>query len=144
MGRIISYRGQIAHDAVEEINLHTNDGKTGYKIVKMQLLGEDLTGRDQESVLKVYSIKQTAATGVVDFTDVTLLAAGFYEQVSSTSYFGDQIVVFDKVKFNQDIYITHSEAKGSHPINYHLEVEQIDLTEDQALVAIVKNLRNEQ
>jgi hypothetical protein len=145
MSRIISYRGKLAHDAVKEINLGTNDGKTGYKIIKMQLLGSDLTGRTQESVVKVYSVKQTgAATGVVDFDDVTLLAAGFYEQNTSSSYFGDQIVVFDKVTFNQNIFISHDEAVGSHDINYHLELEQMDLTEDQALVAIVKNLRNEQ
>jgi hypothetical protein len=29
-------------------------------------------------------------------------------------------------------------------MNYYIELEQIPLTEDQALVAIVKNLRNEQ
>ena len=143
MGKIKSFRGQIAHDAVEEISLSTNKGLVGYKIVKMELLGIDLTGRDQESVVKVYSVKQTgAATGVVDFSDQTLLAAGFYEQVASTSYFGNQVVIFDNVKFNQNIFITHDEAKGDHPINYHLELEVSDLSLDEQTVATLKNIRN--
>lgn len=142
MSKIISFRGQIAHDAIERINLHTLTGEMGYKIRKLELLGVDLTGRDQESVLKVYSIKQTTATGVVNFSDTTLLAAGFYEQVASTSYFGDQIVIFSGTTFNQDIYITHAEAKDAHPVNYHLELEQVKLDLNESTVVTLKNMRN--
>jgi hypothetical protein len=139
---IKSFRGQLTHGVVETISLHTNDGTTGYKIVKMELLGVDLTGRDQESVFKVYSIDPVTVDGVVNFSDETLLAAGFYEQVASTSYFGDQIVVFDNIKFNQDIFLTNDEAKGGHPINYHIELEKVSLDLNEATVATLKNLRN--
>ena len=37
---IKSYRGLIADGAQDRIPLHTNDGKTGYKIVKFQIMGE--------------------------------------------------------------------------------------------------------
>ena len=127
---------------METISLHTNDGSTGYRIKKLELLGSDLTGRDQESVFKVYTVKQTAVDGVVDFSDQTLLAAGFYEQVASTSYFGDQIVVFDNITFNQDIFLTNDEAKGGHPINYHIELEMVKLDLNENTVATLKDLRN--
>tara|TARA_R110002110_G_scaffold173932_1_gene376872 strand:+ start:1440 stop:1877 length:438 start_codon:yes stop_codon:yes gene_type:complete len=139
-----SFRGQLTHGIVgmETISLHTNDGSTGYRIKKLELLGSDLTGRDQESVFKVYTVKQTAVDGVVDFSDQTLLAAGFYEQVASTSYFGDQIVVFDNITFNQDIFLTNDEAKGGHPINYHIELEMVKLDLNENTVATLKDLRN--
>ena len=139
---IKSFRGQLEHGVVETIPLHTNDGTTGYRIIKIELLGVDLTGRDQESVFKVYSIDPGTVDGVVNFSDQTLLGAGFYEQVASTSYFGDQIVVFDNIKFNQDIYLTNDEAKGGHPINYHVELEKVKLDLNEATVATLKNIRN--
>jgi len=41
--------------------------------------------------------------------------------------------------------VLHENFHGDNAaINYYIELEQIDLSEDQALVAIVKNLRNEQ
>jgi hypothetical protein len=141
---IKSFRGQLAHGIVgmETISLHTNDGSTGYRIKKLELLGVDLTGRDQESVFKVYTVKPTTVDGVVDFSDQTLLAAGFYEQVASTSYFGNQIVVFDNITFNHDIYLTNDEAKSSHPINYHIELEMVKLDLNENTVATLKDLRN--
>jgi len=142
MSRIISFRGLLAGGLQEKISLQTKSGEKGYRIKRMELLGSDLTGRDQESVFKVYTLEQSSIDGAVDFSDTTLLAAGFYEQVASTSYFGDQIVVFDNVKFNQNIFLTHDEAKGSHPINYHLELEITDLSLDEATVTTLKNIRN--
>ena len=52
---IKSFRGKLEHGTagIEQINLHTNDGRVGYRVKKMELLGVDLTGRDQESVFKV-------------------------------------------------------------------------------------------
>jgi len=142
MSRIISFRGLLAGGVQEKISLQTRSGEKGYRIKRMELLGSDLTGRDQESVFKAYTLEQSSIDGAVDFSDTTLLAAGFYEQVASTSYFGDQIVVFDNVKFNQDIFLTHDEAKGSHPINYHIELEVTDLNLDEATVTTLKNIRN--
>jgi len=143
MSKTLSFRGQIAHDAVQRIQLATNDGLTGYEITKFQLLGSDLTGVTQESVVKIYSIPQEgAATGVVNFEDNTLLAAGFYEQNASSSYFGDQVVVFDNVKFNQDIFITHDEGGSTAPVNWYIEMRQSKLSLDEQTVATLKNIRN--
>ena len=44
--------------------------------------------------------------------------------------------------FNQDIYVTNKDANGSKPVNYYLELEVIKLSEDQAMVATLKDIRN--
>ena len=145
MSRIISYRGKLADGAQDTIPLHTNDGKTGYKVVKFQVIPFKAVTSANESVIQVWKIKQTALTSNIDFGDLTLLAVGVYSNQSDTTYYPDDMnIVFDNEIFNQDIYLTHVNETGSGACNYYLELEQIDLTEDQALVAIVKNLRNEQ
>jgi len=144
MSRIISYRGKIGDGEQDTIPLHTNDGKTGYKIIKFQCM---LTGfENAEMVIKIYKVKQTLPYGhTIDFEDLTLLAAALVSgSASAEIYPEDQTIIFDNEIFNQDIYITGDKNSTATDVNYYIELEQIDLTEDQALVAIVKNLRNEQ
>jgi len=145
MNRSISYRGKLADSAQDTIPLHTNDGKTGYKITKLELMGAEPGTGTYELVLQVWSIKQTTVVGTVDFSDLTLLGVGYYRDNAGSQYQDSTTVIFDNIIFNQDIYVTAKDVSGNtKPINYYFELEQIDLTEDQALVAIVKNLRNEQ
>jgi len=142
---IKSYRGLLADDAQDTINLHTNDGKTGYKVVKFEVIPKVPGTIAQETICKIYKVSQTAVDGVIDFNDVTLLSAAFYQDSSSAGDNQASTIIFDNEIFNQDIYITNKDVSGNtEPINYYFELEQIDLTEDQALVAIIKNLRNEQ
>jgi len=146
MNRIISYRGLLADGGQDTINLHTNDGKTGYKVVKFQLMPNEPGDGAGEHVVKAHTILQTTINGKIDFSDNTLLAAGHIANSATTysNYSGWPSIIFDNMIFNQDIYISHEDSGGNAKINYYIELEQIDLTEDQALVAIVKNLRNEQ
>tara|TARA_R100000773_G_C4119941_1_gene55914 strand:+ start:37 stop:486 length:450 start_codon:yes stop_codon:yes gene_type:complete len=140
--KIKSFRGKIPNDGIHTIALHTNNGSTGYRIVKLQLLGSDLTGGTQESTVKIFSVEQTAANGTVDFSDQTLIAVGFYEQNTSNGIFGDQVVVFDNVIVNQDIHITHIEGGSTQPVNFHIELEQIKLDLNENTMATLKNIRN--
>ena len=143
---IKSYRGKLENDTTATINLHTNNGKTGYTIKKFQLIGEapGLSG-SIETVCKIYSVPQTSVDGLINFNDETLLAVAMFSS-SSDSFTSYDSIIFDNVKFNQDIYVTYTDEQGAanNAGNYYIELEQVSLTEDQALVAIVKNLRNEQ
>ena len=144
---IKSYRGLIADGAQDTIPLHTSDGKTGYRIVKFQIMGEkpgDSSSGSYEHIIKIYSVEQDTVDGVVNFNDQTLLAAGLNFAQTSPQFDGNKVVIFYKVIVNQDIYITHIDGDSSTPGNYHIELEQIDLSESQALVSIIKNLKNEQ
>jgi len=76
---IKSFRGQLVTGQIESIALHTNTGSTGYKIVKFELMSPDPIGEDQEAVVKVFTVAQATATQTIDFSDQTLIAAGFYE-----------------------------------------------------------------
>jgi len=142
---IKSYRGLIASDSQHTINLHTNDGKTGYKVKKFLLMPYNNTTEDYEAVVKIYKISQSAIDVEIDFTDNTLIAAGQWGSSSSSNIYPDDLtIIFDNEVFNQDIYITSKDTKTNTGVNYYIELEQVNLSNDEALVAIVKNLRNEQ
>ena len=145
---IKSYRGKLPDGGQHTLNLHTNDGKTGYKLVKFQVIPALPGTAAGEHTVQIFKVKQTTVptgTAVIDFTDNTLLGAAIIgNSTNITNAGGGDIIVFDNEIFNQDIYVTHTEANSDGECNYYIELEQISLTEDQALVAIVKNLRNEQ
>jgi len=142
---IKTFRGQIADGGQDIIVLHTKDGSTGYRIVKLQVIharpGE--LGSDSEHTLKVYKIPQTTVTNDVDFSDNTLLAAASMGNSSQAFYYGTTpVIIFDTEVFNQDIYLTHIDTNGTESLNYYIELEQIKLALDENTVATLKDIRN--
>ena len=138
-----SFRGMIADLTTDTISLHTNTGSTGYRITKFQLMAEKPAGENQESVVKIFSIPQTTASETIDFSDNTLLGAGYLESDSSgsTPTFNEAAIIFDNMKFNQDIYVTHVE-QGSDAVNYYIELEQVKLDLNENTVSTLKDIRN--
>jgi len=139
---IKSFRGLIADEAIETIALHTNTGTTGYRIMKFQLMPHNPGSEHAEHVVKIFSIPQTAATNVVDFSDNTLLAVAYLQDNSDKAYPQSVEVIFDNVKFNQDIYITMNTTSGSASCNYYIELETIGLNLTENTVATLKDIRN--
>ena len=140
---IKSFRGLLADGAQQEINLHTNDGKTGYRIVKFELMPANPGTTDFEHSVKIYTTKQTAFTADFDYSDTTLLAGAYTEGNNSTNYIGQPLIsFFDKEIFNQDIFITHVDAKGALECNYYIELEQISLDLNEATVATLQSIRS--
>lgn len=142
---IKSFRGQIKDLDMIQISLKTNNGSTGYKIKKFELMSHQPGQVDGEHVVQVFSIAKTDTSlyDNVSFEDQTLLAAGYLELNNSLSNIdAPPVVVFDNVTFNQDIYITHADVKGSLPVNYHIELEQVKLSLDENTVATLKDIRN--
>ena len=140
---IKTFRGLIAHGAIDTISLHTNTGSTGYRVVKFQLMLPDAASAIK-SVVKIYKVPQTTTTDEVDFSDNTLLAAGMISAKSDqTPYPEDVLTIFDNEIVNQDIYVTHQdEHAGSASINYYIELEQIKLDLNENTVATLKDIRN--
>tara|TARA_Y100001973_G_scaffold68094_1_gene99423 strand:+ start:234 stop:677 length:444 start_codon:yes stop_codon:yes gene_type:complete len=140
---IKSFRGKLADGAIETVSLHTNTGSTGYRIVKLNLFAAKPGTASQESVVKIYKIPQTTADGEVDFSDNTMIAAGYLlNHVTATDNPAYMYTLFDNEIFNQDIYITHSEVKNSEEINYYIELEAMPLSLDENTVATLKDIRN--
>jgi len=144
MSKIRSFRGLMEDNTQESIALHTNDGLTGYRIVKFQAVPKQPMTLDQENVIKIYKVPQTTVDGDVDFSDNRLLAVCCvsYDNDAATPAIG-QSVIFDNEIFNQDIYITHEDVHaGGRPCNYYIELEQMKLDLSEQTVATLKDIRN--
>jgi len=139
---IKSFRGMLADNANETISLHTNNGSTGYRIKKFEIIAQKPGNVHNESVVKIYSIPQASVDAFIDFSDNTLLAAGYYRDDASRVYSQSDTVVFDNMTFNQDIYITHVDVEVGESINYYIEMEQVKLSLDENTVATLKDIRN--
>ena len=140
-----SFRGLIADGGVDRISLRTNNGSTGYKIVKFQLMGHnpgDNSLGSYEHVVQIFKILQTTASATVDFSNQTLLAAGLCFGNTSPQFNDTTSILFDNEIFNQDIFITHVDEDSATPVNYYIELEQIKLDLNENTVATLKDIRN--
>ena len=148
---IKTFRGLIADGTQDTILLHTNDGATGYRIIKFEIFpNRPGTTSHVESVMQIFKVDQTkaggtipAANSIVDFSDNTLVAAAYLTDDVNNSSGPLQVVIFDQEIFNQDIYITHTDEGGSAAANYYLELEQVKLDLGANTVATLKDIRNE-
>jgi len=140
---IKSFRGLIADGGIDTITLHTNNGATGYRIVKLDLIGSTPGTQDIESVVKIYKVPQETADGNIDLSDNTLVAVAYYGDHSNSTAQAFDVIVFDNEVFNQDIYITHKDASTGEAINYYIELEQISLNLNENTVATLKDIRNQ-
>jgi hypothetical protein len=145
MSKIKSFRGLIADEGQDTIILHTNNGSTGYKITKFQMIPEKPGQSDHRFVMKIYKIKQTTVDGEIDFSDNTMLAAAEIEDNGGASHYphSGTAIVFDNEIFNQDIHITLKDIGVGESCNYYIELEQMKLDLHQNTMATLKDIRNE-
>jgi len=139
---IRSFRGLLADEAQDTIVLHTNDGSTGYRIVKFQVMENEPGAKTLEGACKIYKIPQTTVDNVVDFSDNTLLGAADYNKSQDSSYTKSTVIIFDNEIFNQDIYVTWKDNSNDEKLNYYIELEVIKLNLDENTVATLKDIRN--
>tara|TARA_Y100000289_G_C3927293_1_gene154248 strand:+ start:1673 stop:2137 length:465 start_codon:yes stop_codon:yes gene_type:complete len=142
-----SFKGHLDDDDVLRIRLSTNDGLTGYKIVKFEALGVN-GNQTYENVLEVFSTQNDetgsprTASDTINFNDPTLLAAIIYQDSATNGILADQQVIFDNMIVNQDIFVTYKESASSTAgMNFYLELEQVKLSKDEAAVATLKDMR---
>jgi len=140
--RILSYKGLIQDGEQETILLSTKKGEVGYRIHKFQCM-QDGFG-NSEMVIKIFKESQSSINNVIDFSDNRLLAACMISGSSSgeVNQSMPPTVIFDQEIFNQDIFITAAVSNSADPTNYYLELEVIKLDESQAMVATLKDIRN--
>jgi len=146
-----SYRGLLADGGEEKIRLGTPDGRTGYRIIKFEVMTKTPGQVDHaEHIVKIYKAEQSTEVGgpgidgTVNFSDLDLLgAAATFNRTDASAYYPTTHIIFENEIFNQDIFITHFEAINAIPCNYYIELEVIKLSTAQAEVLIVKDLRRE-
>ena len=138
-----SFRGMLADGEKDTIRLSTNNGLTGYKIVKFTIISELPGTTSYESVVKLFTLDPAAVTQNIDFDDGSLLAVAYIENRNQDDHGANEAVrvINDNTIFNQDIFITHFDAHSSTNCNYYLELEQIRLDLSEATVATLKDMR---
>jgi hypothetical protein len=137
-----SFRGKIADGEMAQVNLHTNKGLIGYQIKKFQVISASPTSNAPEAVVKIYSIPQTAVDAEIDFSDQTLLGVAFLKHGSTNTTYDTEIIIFDNMIVNQDMYLTSIDAADTTAMNYYMELEQVKLDRSESTVATLKDIRN--
>ena len=137
-----TFRGKLEDGGQATIRLSTNNGLTGYRIAKFAIMMEQPGNTAQESVVQVFTTERSSvptSSATVNFDDPTLIAAAYQD----TNVHPTEVVIFDNVVFNQDIYITYTDngSGTNEDINYHIELEQEKLDVNQATVATLKDMR---
>ena len=138
---IKTFRGKLVDGGQERIRLSTIQGKVGYRIIKFKLLPAAPGTTDYESVVKIFKTEQSSVSGTIDFTDPTLLAAGYIEGRLTPETTDSHHVIFENEIVNQDIYVTHDDLDAGEECNYYIEMEQIQLTDKSAEYSTIKDLR---
>ena len=144
MSRIISFRGLMADGGIDTIPLQTNNGLTGYRITKFQMIPEKPGQSDHRFVMKIFKVQQTTIDGEIDFSDQTLLGAAEIEDNGGASHYphSGTAIVFDNEIFNQDIYITLKDIGVGESCNYYIELEQMQLDLTENTVSTLRDIRN--
>ncbi len=142
-----TYRGLLVDGGQDQIRLSTIKGKVGYRIVKLQLFPYKPGWSDFESLVQVFTTRQSSIPTTearCDFTESDLLAAATFTATALTPSSPEtQITIFDNEIFNQDIFVTHTQQSGAELINYYLELEVIPLTDHGAEYTTLKDIRTE-
>jgi len=142
---IKSFRGLIVDGGQDTIVLHTNDGSTGYRIVKFKIFPSEPGQQTVENTVMIWKIKQAApstSTVTVDFSNQVMLAVATFHEGAGDARIDQDYVIFDREIFNQDIHLTHTDTAGAIAVNYYLELEQVKLDLNSNTVATLKDMRN--
>ena len=140
-----TFRGLMADGDQQRIRLSTNTGLMGYKIHTFRGIPENVGTVTCEGIFQIFTTERSSVPtsgATVDFTDPTLLGVCVARTTTDVGTYGsDDFVVFDDIKFNQDIFITYTDNQDSNPSNYYIELEQVKLSKDEATVATLKDMR---
>jgi len=136
-----SYRGLLNQGDQVRIPLSGGDTDTGYRIVKLVLMPNDIdASTSHECSVQVFSQKQATIHADIDFSKDELLAAGYYARSLQTGapYVIDaatEAVIFDNTVVNQDIFVGYQTGQSNQKINYYLELEEVKMSgPEQAVI----------
>jgi len=139
---IKTFRGILEDGGQDKIWLSTKKGKVGYRIVKFEAMATTPGAAESVNVVKIYKNKQTSIDGNIDFSDGTLIGAIDFRQHAGTAYgVTSNQVIFDYEIFNQDIYVTHNDKETGTSINYYIELEVLNLSDNATLVSTLSDIR---
>ena len=139
-----TFRGQLPIGVQEKIHLSTNDGLTGYRINKFQIMSSTPGDGEVEYVAKIYLTDQTGKiTATVNLSEPDLIGVVYHEDQPATAYTSSSAIIMDKETFNQDIFVYITDTLGGTIAgNFYLELEQVKLDLNASTYITVKNIRS--
>ena len=139
MSKTVSFRGRLDINTQEKINLKTINGKTGYKIVKFDIISETPGTNNIELIGQIYKKEAASVVSAVQFDDSNLLAVAFHV----TQYGPTQATIFDNQVVNQNVFVTMTDQSGNTvPGNYYIEFEAMSLSDIEATRATLQSIRD--
>ena len=135
-----TFKGSLEDGQELRVRLSTNNGLTGYKIIKFQLFPTNYNVTDEYNS-RVYTVPGKANNTTFDFNDPQLLVAAYFENSNGVDPVSkDAVVVIDNKIINQDIFVQHKSQSGNS-CNFYMELEQVKLDLNEATVATLKDMR---
>jgi len=126
--KVHSFRGLLGSDAQDEINLERQNVNLAFRITKFQIIPNTPgTATDSEMVAKVYREEQSSITNTIDFNEIDLLGAAYYQDNTGGGGMVDKII-FDNTIFSRNIFVTYAVVGGSATCNYYIELEEVPVT----------------
>jgi len=141
MSKKLSFKGILDEGLEDKIRLRTKNGKTGYKIIRFDVIMNTPGAADYETTVKIYSKPQGSGSTSIDFSESDLLAVAYLEDGNNYIYPMSKMVIFDNEVFNQDIFVNTASLTGTIKVNYYIELETIALSETQSTQLTLKSLR---
>ena len=141
MSKKLSFKGILDEGLEDKIRLRTKNGKTGYKIIRFDVIMNTPGAADYETTVKIYSKPQGSGSTSIDFSESDLLAVAYLEDGNNYIYPMSKMVIFDNEIFNQDIFVNTASLTGTIKVNYYIELETIALSETQSTQLTLKSLR---
>jgi len=141
--KIKTFKGKLPIDVEEKIHLSTNDGLTGYRIRKFQIVSSTPGVGNQELVGKVRLTADPNVGPVVDLNDSDVLAVAYQVDIGNANAVASEVIIMDQETFNQDIFVQIGDAaSGTTPCNFYLELEQIKIDLNASTFYTLKNIRS--
>jgi hypothetical protein len=142
MSEIITFQGKLNIDQEQELFLRTSTGKTGYKIIKFQIISTTPGVGNQELVGKVTSAPDANVGPVVDFSTAEVLAVAYQVDIGNANAAASDTIIIDNQIVNQNIFVQIGDAaSGTTPANYYIELEKMSLSDIQSTQITLQNLR---
>ena len=141
---IKTFRGKLEDGEQRKIRLSTNKGVIGYRITKFRLFPIKPGQENVENTVQVWRYEQDSVSTsavTVNFDDPNLLGVATFHEAHADLVINEDYVVFDSDTFNQDIFVTHTDTGGALAVNYYLELEQFALSNNEASIATLTDMR---
>ena len=128
--KVHSFKGLVADDGQDEINLERQNVNLAYRIVKFGIISAAPGTDNEEAVVKIYKESQSGSIdGIVNFTDPNLLGVAFSAASNNTYYsYGTPNIIFDNELFSRNIFVTYHAVLGTTDMNYYIEIEEVPVS----------------